>query len=235
MTAGFQAFAVGRGVAVMEVGEGAMPFRNREDAATQLAVRLDGYRGRHPLVLGIPRGGVPMARQIADRLGGDVDVCLVHKLRAPDQPELAIGSIDEAGRIYLTPFAEELMIDEHALRAEEQVQLAVLGARRQRYTAARPSPDPAGRVVILVDDGLATGSTMIAAIRSARAQRAARIIVAAAVAPPGTVSRLREEADDVVCLETPMGFQAVGQFFVDFSEVTDDEVVKALRAPVAQG
>jgi len=212
-----------------------MPFRNRDEAAIQLALRLDGYRGRQPLVLGIPRGGVPMARLIADRLGGDVDVCLVHKLRAPDQPELAIGSIDEAGHVYLTPFAEELRLDAHALQREEQAQLAALRSRRLRYTAARPSQDSAGRVVILVDDGLATGSTMIAAVRSARAQRAARVVVAAAVAPPGAVSRLRGEADEVVCLDARAGFRAVGQFFLDFSEVSDEDVVKALQAPVAPG
>jgi predicted phosphoribosyltransferase len=211
-----------------------MPFRNREEAASLLAARLDRYRGQHPLVLGIPRGGVPMARLIANRLGGDVDVMLVHKLRAPDQPELAVGSIDEAGRVYLTPFAEDLMIEERALHAEEQEELAMLKARRARYTAVRPPLDPAGRLVILVDDGLATGSTMIAAIRSARAQRAARVIVAAAVAPPGTISRLRREADEVVCLDAPAGFRAVGQFFIDFSEVTDDDVIQAIGATAAQ-
>lgn len=212
-----------------------MPFRNRDDAAGQLVARLKAYRGRRPLVLGIPRGGVPMARLIADGLGGDVDVMLVHKLRAPDQPELAVGSIDEAGRVYLAPFAEDVMIDEPALQAEEQAELAALRTRRTRYTAAHPPVDPAGRIVILVDDGLATGSTMIAAIRSARAQRAARVVVAAAVAPPETADRLRAQADEVVCLETPAAFRAVGQFFVDFSEVTDDDVVKALQVSAAQG
>lgn len=207
-----------------------MRFRNREDAATQLADRLSAYRGQQPLVLGIPRGGMPMAAVVADRLDGDLDVMLVHKLRAPFQPELALGSIDEAGRVYLTPFAGELQIDEHALEAEKTMQLDTLTARRRRYTAAHPRVPLAGRTVILVDDGLATGATAIAAVRAARADAARRIVVAVGVAPPATVSRLRVEADEVVCLYAPSDFAAVGEFFADFSEVTDDDVVRILES-----
>jgi predicted phosphoribosyltransferase len=203
-------------------------FQNREEAAALLAERLDGYRGQRTLVVGIPRGGMPMAALIARRLDADLDVMLVHKLRAPFQPELAVGSIDESGRVYMAPFAEDLAIDERALDAEKRAQLATLRARRERYTAARPPFDVSGRTVILVDDGLATGSTAIAAVRSARAQRASRIVVAVGVAPPATVSRLRREADEVVCLYVPSEFGAVGEFFADFSEVTDDAVVRLL-------
>jgi predicted phosphoribosyltransferase len=210
-----------------------MRFRNREEAASLLAERLDQYRGQRPLVLGIPRGGVPMAAVVARRLEGDLDVMLVHKLRAPFQPELAVGSIDESGRVYLAPFAEDMAIDERALDVEKRAQLATLRQRRQRYTAARAPLDPAGRTVILVDDGLATGSTAIAAVRSARAQRAGRIVVAVGIAPPATLSRLRSEADEVVCLYAPPAFGAVGEFFADFSEVTDDDVVGLLAASVA--
>jgi predicted phosphoribosyltransferase len=210
-----------------------MRFRNREEAASLLAERLDRYRGQHPLVLGIPRGGVPMAALIARRLEGDLDVMLVHKLRAPFQPELAVGSIDESARVYLAPFAEDLAIDERALDAEKREQLATLRQRRQHYTAARAPSDPAGRTVILVDDGLATGSTAIAAVRSARAQRAGRIVVAVGVAPPATLSRLRSEADEVVCLYAPPAFGAVGEFLADFSEVTDDDVINLLAASTA--
>jgi predicted phosphoribosyltransferase len=211
-----------------------MRFRNRTEAAALLAARLDRYLDERPLVLGIPRGGMPMASVIANHLGADLDAVLVHKLRAPFQPELALGSIDEAGRVYLAPFADDLPIDEDALDEEKRTQLATLRQRRARYTAARPPINPAGRSVIIVDDGLATGSTAIAAIRSARAQRAARIIVAVAVAPPETIDRLRAEADKVVCLYAPEHFGAVGQFFDDFSEVSDDDVVKLLAAPAAQ-
>ncbi|HEX6364132.1 MAG TPA: phosphoribosyltransferase family protein, partial [Albitalea sp.] len=183
-----------------------------------------------PLVLGIPRGGMPMAAILADRLGGDLDVMLVHKLRAPFQRELAVGSIDEAGRVYLAPFAAELAISERELDAEKRLQLSTLRQRRSRYTAAHPRISPAGRTVILVDDGLATGSTAIAAIRAVRAERASRIVVAVGVAPPDTLERLRGEADDVVCLQAPPEFRAVGEFFADFSEVTDDDVVRLLAA-----
>jgi len=205
-----------------------MQFRNREEAASQLASRLERYRSARPVVLGIPRGGVPMAALIASQLGADLDVMLVHKLRAPFQPELAIGSIDEAGRVYLTPFATEIGIDEAAIAAEKRVQLVLLEQRRQRYTAARARVPLAGRTVILVDDGLATGATAIAAARAARADAAARVIVAAGVASPETITRLREDADDVVCLYAPAAFGAVGEFFADFSEVTDDDVVRHL-------
>jgi predicted phosphoribosyltransferase len=210
-----------------------MRFRNREEAASLLAERLSQYRGRRPLVLGIPRGGVPMASLIAAHLDADLDVMLVHKLRAPFQPELAIGSIDESGRVYLAPFAEELAIDERTIDAEKRAQLSLLEKRRARYTAARPPIDVAGRTVILVDDGLATGSTAVAAIRSARAQRAARIVVAVGVAPPETIDRLRKEADEIVCLYAPDAFGAVGEFFDDFGEVTDDDVVRLLSQAAA--
>jgi predicted phosphoribosyltransferase len=207
-----------------------MRFRHRADAAELLADRLEMYRGQRPLVLGIPRGGVPMAATIADRLDGDLDVMLVHKLRAPFQPELAIGSIDETGHVYMAPFAADLGIDARAIEAEKTAQLATLRQRRERYTAAHARLDPAGRTVILVDDGLATGSTAIAAVRAARAQRAARIVVAVAVAPPDTVARLRDEADEVVCLHAPAAFGAVGAFFDDFSEVGDEDVIALLAA-----
>ena len=208
-----------------------MRFRNRAEAAALLAERLDHYRGKRALVLGIPRGGVPMASIVADRLGADLDVMLVHKLRAPFQPELAIGSIDESGQVYLTLFGEDAGIDPRTLEAEEQAQLTTLKARRARYTAARPPISPVGRTVILVDDGLATGSTAIAAVRAARAQHPARVVIAVGVAPPETITRLRSEADEVVCLHAPADFAAVGQFFDDFSEVTDDDVVKLLSRP----
>lgn len=215
-----------------------MRFRNRQEAAMLLAERLAEYRGQRPLVLGIPRGGVPMARAIADALQGDLDVVLVHKLRAPLQPELALGSIDEAGHVYLAPFAAQYGLDEQALEAEKRTQLATLGARRERYAAAHPRLSRRGRVVILVDDGLATGATAIAAVRAVRAEHPSRVVVAAAVAPPSTVAQLRREADDVVCLDTPEDFGAVGAFFVDFSEVGDEEVVRHLsesRATSAAG
>lgn len=208
-----------------------MRFRNREEAAAQLASRLSVYRGQRPLVLGVPRGAVPMARFIADALDGDLDVVLVRKLRAPDQPELAIGAVDEAGSILEGHYFD--LASEPYLREEVLTQQEILRKRRQLYTQAQPAIDPAGRVAIIVDDGVATGSSMLAAIRSVRARKPEALIVAIGVAPPATLDRLRREADDVVCLLAPDDFYAVGQFFDDFSEVTDAMVVDALTRAAA--
>ena len=206
-----------------------MPFRDREQAAHLLAKRLAGYRGQRPLVLGIPRGAVPMAKIIAEALDGELDVVLVHKLGAPGQPELAIGSVDEAGQLYLSDYVRELGITEAYIASEQAAQLETLRKRRAMYTPIRPPIDPAGRVVIVVDNGVATGASLIAALRAVRAKKPAKLIAAAAVASPRTVSRIALEADEVVCLEMPHDFYAVGQFFHDFSQVSDDQVVAILR------
>jgi putative phosphoribosyl transferase len=211
-----------------------MRFRNREDAATQLADRLGAYRGQQPLVLGVPRGAVPMASIIADALGGDLDVVLVRKLRAPGQPELAIGAVDEAGAILKGAYFD--IASDDYLREEIRAEQEILRTRRELYTRAQQAVDPSGRVVIIVDDGIATGSSMLSAIRSVRARRPRRIVAAIGVAPITTLARMRAEADEVVCLHSPENFRAVGQFFEDFSEVTDEMVVEALarrRKPLA--
>lgn len=206
-----------------------MAFKDRFDAARQLAEQLLQYRGDNPLVLAIPRGAVPMAAVIGQALEGDVDVILVHKLGAPEQPELAIGSIDETGTVYLADHAYEMNISPAYLDQEKATQLKILKERRRLYTESRPALDPRGRIVIIVDDGIATGSTMMAALRSIRRQSPQKVIVATAVAPPDAIRRLSREADDVVCLHTPDWFLAVGDFFEDFKPVTDDEVVKVLE------
>lgn len=206
-----------------------MRFKNREEAATLLADRLATYRAQHPLVLGVPRGAVPMARIIADALGGDLDVVLVRKLRAPGQPELAIGAIDESGAILKGRYFD--IATEEYLREEVRTQLGILRMRREQYTRAQPPVDPAARIAIIVDDGIATGSSMLSAIRSLRGRKAKKVVVAVAVAPPSSVARIEAEADEVVCLSTPEDFYAVGQFFDDFSEVTDDMVVAGLTRP----
>jgi putative phosphoribosyl transferase len=206
-----------------------MLFENRTQAARLLVAKLAAYRGQHPLVLGVPRGAVPMARIIADGLGGDVDVVLVHKLGAPGQPELAIGSVDENGHVYLSAFVGELGVSDAYLDQEIRIQLEALQRRRRLYTPIRPTLEPAGRVVIIVDDGIATGSSMIAALRAVREKKPAMLIVATAVAPPETVERLQGEADDIVCLATPAIFFAIGTFFGDFSQVPDEDVMRTLR------
>lgn len=204
-----------------------MRFSNREAAAAMLADRLGRYRGQHPVVLGVPRGAVPMARTIAAALGGDLDVVLVRKLRAPGQPELAIGAVDEYGTVLKGEYFD--IASEEYLREEVRTQVGILRRRREQYTRAAPAVDPAGRVAIIVDDGVATGASMLAAIRAVRARQPEKLVVAVAVAPPSALARIGAEADEVVCLHAPEQFYAVGEFFGDFSEVSDDAVVAALE------
>jgi predicted phosphoribosyltransferase len=203
-----------------------MRFKDRDEAAKQLAGRLAAYKGQNPLILGVPRGAVPMARIIADALGGELDVVLVRKLRAPGQPELAIGAIDEAGAVLKGRYFE--VADEGYLREEIRTQREVIRARREMYTRAHKAINPAGRIVVIVDDGIATGSSMLAAIRSVHARKPRRIVAAIGVAPAQSLATIRAETDEVVCLQAPADFYAVGQFFEDFSEVTDEMVVTAL-------
>lgn len=205
-----------------------MIFKNREEAARLLAARLAAYRGKHPLVLAIPRGAAPMAKILAGELGGEVDVVLVRKLRAPYQPELAIGSVDEEGHVYLGEAFHALGIDDDYVEMEKKLQLESLHRRRAFYTPVHPPISPAGRTVIVLDDGIATGASMTAALRSVRAKKPARLIAAAAVAPEGSLKQIEGLADEVVCLQTPSDFYAVGQFFENFEQVSDEEVIAIL-------
>lgn len=213
-----------------------MSFENRAEAAHLLAARLRSYRGQSPLVLAIPRGAVPMGKIIAGALGGELDVVLVRKLRAPHNPELAIGSIDDAGVVYLDPDTRDLWTDAY-LDAEKRVQSDTLRQRREMYGLVRPRIDAAGRIAIVIDDGIATGSTMIAALRAVRTTHPAKLIAATAVAPADTLRLIRREADEVVCLDTPVVFYAIGSHFRDFSQVSDEDVTAILketaRAPSA--
>ncbi len=206
-----------------------MLFANRTEAAERLAGALAHYKGENPLILGIPRGAVPMARVIAERLNGETDVVLVRKLRAPGKPEFAIGSVDESGWSYVSPDAAAAGADDAYIASEKATQLETIRARRDTYTAHRSSIDPRGRVVIVVDDGLATGSTMIAALHALRAAQPRRLVCAVPVAPADTVNRVRADCDELVCLETPAQFYAVGQFYDDFPQVSDVEVMQLLR------
>jgi predicted phosphoribosyltransferase len=179
------------------------------------------------LVLGIPRGAVPMAKIIADELSGELDVVLVHKLGYPGQPELAIGAVDESGEVLLADYARE--IEPEYLEVEKKRQLDVLRQRRARYTPWRPPVDPHDRIVIVVDDGVATGSTMTAALRAVRRQQPKRLVGAVGVASALAARAISRETDELVCLNVPADFYAVGQFFRDFAQVTDEDVIAILK------
>jgi len=208
-----------------------MRFKSREHAAELLVQRLrTTYKNKNPLVLGVPRGAVPMAKIIADALGGELDVVLVHKLTHPEQAELAIGAIDEAGHAFVNDWAADL--DPAYLEAEKGRQLSLLRERRARYTPLRKSIDPTDRIVIVVDDGIATGSTMTAALRAIRARKPKKLVGAVAVASPDAARAMLRECDAMVCLKVPAEFYAVGQFFDDFAQVTDDEVIAILKQDV---
>jgi predicted phosphoribosyltransferase len=206
-----------------------LPFADRESAARELAQSLAAWRGQRPLVLAIPRGAVPMGKIIAEALDGELDVVLVRKLGAPGNPEFAIGSVDETGHVYVADHARQLGISDRYIEQEKTAQLETMRKRRADYTPVRAPIDPKDRVAIVVDDGIATGSTMIAALRAVRAKQPKRLIAAMGVAPPDTLERLRREADEVVCLAAPVHFYAVGQFFADFPQVSDEEVIACLK------
>lgn len=207
-----------------------MSFQNREHAARMLARRLQGYKGQNPLILAIPRGAVPMGKILADHLGGELDVVLVHKLGAPGNPEYAIGAVSENGHVVLRAQAEIEGLPRAWVDEEKEWQIETLRRRRARYTPERPPVDPRDRLVILVDDGIATGATFKAALSVIRARRPRKLIAAVAVAPQASLEEIRPLADEVVCLETPPLFFAVSQFFDEFPQVEDDEVVELLRA-----
>jgi predicted phosphoribosyltransferase len=203
-------------------------FTDRLDAAEQLAAALAPYRGRQPLLLAIPRGAVPMAARIAERLQGDVDLVLVRKLHAPGDPEFAVGAVDESGWVYVAPYAHAAGATAAYIEEQRQAQLREIARRRDLYTPGRSRLAIQGRVAIVVDDGLATGSTMVAALHAIRQRQPARLVCAVPVASEEAIERVRRYADEVVCLSTPVDFRAVGQFYRRFPQVEDAEVVAAL-------
>lgn len=204
-------------------------FRDRRDAGRALAAALADEAGRRPVVLGLARGGVPVAAEIAAALGAPLDVFIVRKLGVPWQPELAMGAIASGGVLVRN---EELLAGfgggAEALEAVRGREARELEARERRYRGTRPPVEVAGRNVILVDDGLATGSSMLAAIEALRAAGAASVVAAVPVGPPDTCRRVARAADRLVCLEQPRAFMAVGQWYDDFEQTTDEEVVELL-------
>ncbi|HUI98972.1 MAG TPA: phosphoribosyltransferase family protein [Usitatibacter sp.] len=205
-----------------------MPFRDRIDAARRLARKLGRYAGERPVVLAVPRGAVPMGEAIARELGGELDVVLVRKLGAPFNPEFAVGSIGEDGWSYIADHAAEAGADAAYIEKEKREQLELLKRRRASYTPGRGPIPLAGRVAIVVDDGLATGATMLAALHGVAARKPRRIVCAVPVASREALEAVKRHADEVVCLEAPEDFHAVGQFYEDFPQVGDAEVALIL-------
>lgn len=203
-------------------------FRDRTAAGAALAQHLLAYQTAQPLILAIPRGGVPVAQPVSHLLSGELDVVLAHKLGAPWQEELGVGAVDEYGNVYVSEYAQAAGATDAYLEQEKARQLAMLQQRRSRYTAARTPSNPAGRCVIVVDDGIATGATMIAALAAVRSQQPDRLIAAVPVAPPSSLAEIAPYADSVVCIATPANFYAVGQFYDEFPAVSDDEVMAIL-------
>jgi predicted phosphoribosyltransferase len=207
-------------------------FRDRSEAGDVLAGRLGHYAGADDvLVLALPRGGVPVAARVARALGAPLDVFVVRKLGVPGHEELAMGAIASGGvRVVNEQVVGRLGLGEEDLRRVAEVEARELARRERRYREDRPPPELAGRVVILVDDGLATGSTMRAAVAAARRAGPARVVVAVPTAPASTCQRLAEEADEVICATTPRPFRAVGYSYRSFPQTSDEEVRAILRA-----
>ena len=207
-----------------------MLFVDRVEAGRQLAGLLERYRGPDTVVVGLPRGGVPVAAEVASALGAPLDVLVVRKLGVPFQPEFAMGALGEGGAVVVdAQIVAQAQVSQaefdHVVRAEQ----AELARRLSAYRQVVPALDLHGRTVVVVDDGIATGSTARAACQVARARGAARVVLAAPVGAPDTVRRLRTEADEVVCNLTPTGFGAVGRFYADFSPVADETVIACLH------
>ena len=215
-----------------------MIFADRDDAGRQLAERLERRRGQPAVVLGLPRGGVPVAAQIARSLRLPLDVLIVRKIGVPFQPELAMGAVGEDGLRVSDPYIVQAAgIEPREFAAAEARELATVQARAAHYRSHRQREPLTGRVAVVVDDGIATGSTARAACQIARAHGAARVVIAVPVAPPGWEARIGADADEFVCVDTPTYFYAIGQFYADFSQTSDDEVIACLdaAADAAQG
>jgi putative phosphoribosyl transferase len=207
-------------------------FANRRDAGAQLARRLTAWAPRSPVVVGLPRGGVPVAAEVAAALQSPLDIVVVRKIGCPWQPELGVGAIAEGDVAVLNDaLVAELRISSEDLQAVIEKERTELERRVRRYRGSRAPVPLAGRAVIVVDDGLATGYTARAAIRAVRGRGAAEVVLAVPVAPPQSARDLEGEADQFVAVDTPPWFYAIGQFYEDFSPTSDEEVV-ALLEPV---
>lgn len=207
-------------------------FADRRDAGRRLAERLGRFKDRHPVVIALPRGGVPVGFEIAKALDAPLDLALVRKIGAPYQPELAIAAVvdgEHPETVVNEVIAASLHVPEDYLQDEAARQLQEIDRRRQLYLGDRPRAGVGGHVAIVVDDGIATGATVRAALRAIRRGKPERLVLAVAVAPRDTLDRLRPEVDEIVCLAMPEPFYAIGPFYGDFTQIDDDQVIALLK------
>ena len=208
-------------------------FNDRVEAGKKLAKALEDFKGKNAIILAIPRGGVVVGFEIASELELPLDVIIPRKVGAPNNPELAIGAVAEDGTIILdNSLVTYLGVSESFIREESARQREEIKRRLKVYRPNEPSPNVKGLDVILVDDGIATGSTMKAALASVKNQGAKTVTVAVPVGPPSTIEELKKQADKVICLKTPEYFQAIGQFYLDFNQTSDEEVIELLRLSI---
>ena len=214
-----------------------MLFQDRDDAGRQLARALVKYESRHPVILALPRGGVPVAAKVAEHLEAPLDLVLVRKVGVPMQPELAMGAVVDGEQPLIVrnqDVIELIGVSEETFDAVCKEELAEIERRRERYLGDRARSDVKGQVAIIVDDGIATGATTLAAIRALRKREPRELVLAVPVAPLETLQRLHPEVDAIVCLDTPQDFGAIGYYYRDFRQVSDDEVIAILKRSLAR-
>ena len=217
-----------------------MPFRDRSEAGRRLAKALAAYKLEKPVILALPRGGVPVAAKVAAVLDAPLDLILVRKIGVPMQPELAIGAVVDGGQPIIVrneDIGQLVGVSEIEFKEICTAELAEIERRRERYLGDRTRVEVRGRVTIVIDDGIATGATTRAALRATRMRNPQKLVLAVPVAPTEALVEMRQEADDVVCLEAHERFRAIGWFYEDFTQVADQQVIGALKrfapAPVA--
>jgi predicted phosphoribosyltransferase len=208
-----------------------MLFKDRSDAGRQLAAALAGYKAEKPVILALPRGGVPVAAEVAAALGAPLDLLLVRKIGVPFQPELAMGAVVDGGAPVIVRNEDVIQlagIAETEFQAVCDSELAEIERRRRRYMGGRPALDVKGRTVLLIDDGIATGATTRAALRATRMRGPEKLVLAVPVAPTESIVMLQAETDEIVCLQDYENFGAIGLYYADFRQITDEEVIKTL-------